>query len=40
MDVRGPDGAVIPHDQVHRTHLASLHGFLAEIRRTEELTGT
>jgi nicotinamidase-related amidase len=39
MDVRGPDGAVIPHDQVHRTHLASLNGFLAEIRRTEDVTG-
>lgn len=29
MSVQTPDGAVIPHDQVHRVHLASLHGFLA-----------
>jgi nicotinamidase-related amidase len=39
MDVTGPDGVVIPHDQVHRTHLGSLNGFLAEVRRTEEITG-
>jgi nicotinamidase-related amidase len=31
MAVRAPDGDVIPHDQVHRTHLASLHGFLATV---------
>lgn len=39
MDVRAPDGQVIPHDQVHRTHLGSLSGFLAEIKRTDEITG-
>jgi nicotinamidase-related amidase len=38
MDVKGPDGAVIPHDVVHRTHLGSLNGFLAEVKRTEEVT--
>jgi nicotinamidase-related amidase len=30
---------VIPHDQVHRTHLGSLSGFLAEIKRTDDITG-
>lgn len=40
MDVRGPDGAMIPHDVVHRTHLGSLNGFLAEVKRTEEVTGS
>jgi nicotinamidase-related amidase len=39
MDVKGPDGAMIPHDMVHRTHLGSLSGFLAEVRRSEEITG-
>jgi nicotinamidase-related amidase len=29
MTVTAPDGTVIPHDQVHPTHLASLQGFLA-----------
>ncbi|HEV8673095.1 MAG TPA: cysteine hydrolase family protein [Methylomirabilota bacterium] len=38
MDVKGPDGAIIPHDVVHRTHLGSLNGFLAEVKRTEEVT--
>jgi nicotinamidase-related amidase len=38
MAVKGPDGQVIPHDQVHRTHLGSLSGFLAEIQRTDDLT--
>jgi len=38
MDVKGPDGAVIPHDLVHRTHLGSLNGFLAEVKRTDDLT--
>lgn len=37
MDVKALDGAVIPHDQVHRTHLASLSGFLAEVKRTDEV---
>jgi nicotinamidase-related amidase len=39
MDVRAPDGGVIPHDQVHRTHLASLSGFIAEVKKSEEVTG-
>jgi nicotinamidase-related amidase len=39
MDVTGPDGAVIPHDQVHRTHLGSLSGFLAEVKRSAEVIG-
>ncbi len=39
MSVRGPDGETIPADQVHRTHLGSLNGFLAEIKRTDEVTG-
>jgi len=39
MDVKGPDGAIIPHDQVHRTHLGSLNGFLAEVKRTAEVIG-
>ncbi|HET7875941.1 MAG TPA: cysteine hydrolase family protein [Methylomirabilota bacterium] len=37
MDVKGPDGQVIPHDQVHRTHLGSLNGFLAEVKTSEEI---
>jgi nicotinamidase-related amidase len=40
MDVKGPDGAVIPHDQVHRTHLGSLNGFLAEVKRSDEVIGS
>lgn len=39
MDVRAPDGQVIPHDQVHRTHLGSLSGFIAEIARMGDLGG-
>lgn len=38
MDVKGPDGVVIPHDVVRRTHLGSLNGFLAEVKRTDEVT--
>ena len=37
MDVKGPDGAVIPAADVHRTHLGSLNGFLAEVKRSTEL---
>jgi hypothetical protein len=36
---KGPDGVMIPHDVVHRTHLGSLNGFLAEVKRTADLTG-
>jgi nicotinamidase-related amidase len=38
MAVTGPDGETIPHDVVHRTHLGSLNGFLAEVRRTDDVT--
>jgi nicotinamidase-related amidase len=37
MDVRSPDGGVIPAADVHRTHLASLSGFLAEVKRSTDL---
>lgn len=37
MTVKGPDGEVIPHDQVHRTHLGSLNGFLADIKRVDDV---
>ena len=37
-----PDGSnavtMIPHDQVHRTHLASLNGFLAQVMTTDAVT--
>jgi len=36
--VKGPDGVMIPHDVVHRTHLGSLSGFLAEVKRSDEIT--
>lgn len=39
MAVKGPDGEAIPHDQVHRTHLGSLAGFLAEVKRVSDVTG-
>ena len=38
MSVKGPDGVMIPHDVVHRTHLGSLSGFLAEVKRSDEIT--
>ena len=38
MSVQAPDGTVIPHDQVHRVHLASLHGFLATSTTVAALT--
>lgn len=38
MDLKAMDGSVIPHDQVHRTHLASLNGFLAQVTTTDALT--
>ena len=37
MDLKAPDGTVIPHDQVHRTHLASLNGFLAQVTTTDQV---
>jgi nicotinamidase-related amidase len=37
MAVTAPDGAVIGADQVHRTHLGSLAGFLAQIIRVDDL---
>jgi nicotinamidase-related amidase len=39
MAVKAPDGAVIPAEQVHRTHLGSLSGFLAQIARVDDLVG-
>ncbi|HEY7141001.1 MAG TPA: cysteine hydrolase family protein [Methylomirabilota bacterium] len=39
MPVKGPDGVVIPADQVHRTHLGSLNGFLATVTSSPALTG-
>jgi nicotinamidase-related amidase len=39
MDVKSPDGAaVIPAADVHRTHLGSLNGFIAEVKRSSDLT--
>ena len=35
--VVGPDGVTIPADVVHRTHLGSLDGFLAQISVTTDL---
>ena len=37
MSVTGPDGVTIPHDVVHRTHLGSLSGVLADIKRSAEI---
>jgi len=37
MDVKDPDGKVIPAEAVHRTHLGSLSGFLADITRADQL---
>ena len=39
MAVTGPDGIVVPPDQVHRTHLGSLSGFLATVTTSSALTG-
>jgi nicotinamidase-related amidase len=39
MDVKAADGTVIAHDQVHRTHLASLSGFIAEVKASGDLIG-
>lgn len=36
MAVRGPEGETIPAEQVHRTHLGSLGGFLAEVKPLNE----
>jgi len=35
--VTGPDGVAIDAGQVHRTHLGSLQGFLAEVKRVDDL---
>jgi nicotinamidase-related amidase len=37
--VTAPDGATIPSEQVHRTHLGSLQGFLAEITTVDRVAG-
>jgi nicotinamidase-related amidase len=39
MSVKGPDGTLIPADQVHRTHLGSLNGFLATVTTSAAVTG-
>jgi nicotinamidase-related amidase len=39
MAVKGPDGILVPHDQVHRTHLGSLNGLLATVTTSAALTG-
>ncbi len=39
MPVKGLDGILIPADQVHRTHLGSLNGFLATVTTSPALTG-
>ena len=38
MDVKAPDGGVIAAADVHRTHLGSLNGFIAEVKRSTDLT--
>jgi hypothetical protein len=40
MPVKGPDGILVPHDLVHRTHLGSLNGFLATVTSAAALTAT
>ena len=35
--VTGPDGVAITAEQVHRTHLGSLQGFLADIKRVDDV---
>lgn len=37
MAVKGPDGEAIPADQVHKTHLGSLSGFLAEVKSVKDV---
>ena len=38
MDVKAPDGHLIHAADVHRTHLGSLNGFIAEVKRSTDLT--
>jgi nicotinamidase-related amidase len=40
MDLKAPDGTLIPHDQVHRTHLASLSGFLATVTTSDAVAAS
>lgn len=37
MAVTGPEGQTIPAEEVHRTHLGSLSGFLAEIKPLKDV---
>jgi len=37
MAVKGPDGETIPAEQVHKTHLGSLSGFLAEVKSVKDV---
>jgi nicotinamidase-related amidase len=39
MAVKGPEGETIPAEQVHRTHLGSLSGFLAEVKPLKDVAG-
>jgi nicotinamidase-related amidase len=39
MAVKGPEGETIPAEQVHRTHLGSLSGFLAEVKPLKAVAG-
>ena len=37
MAVKGPEGETIPATEVHRTHLGSLSGFLAEVKAVKDV---
>jgi hypothetical protein len=37
--VTATPGALVPAEEVHRTHLGSLSGFLAQIARVDDLVG-
>jgi nicotinamidase-related amidase len=37
MAVKAPDGATIDAEQVHRTHLGSLNGFMAEVKPSADV---
>ena len=40
MAVQAPDGETIPAAQVHRTHLGSLSGFIAEVKPLADVIDT
>ena len=37
MAVKGPDGETIPAEQVHKTHLGGLSGFLTEVKSVKDI---